>query len=339
MRQPACSLVDSIDLILVASNNRLALELHRSSEHVILRCPWVGDECDLLGDLKAHELALLARSQARLAHLRNDVLVLAQALDVGGIDALGLREGLEMGHAGADEGDAEALARVRVAHGDLHVLGYLECVLHLGQCHVLALLELDQVLLAVDDLDLALVGVLANVACAEVANAVEDHKVLFVLLDHFWIRLRVVHEVASTHSRASDQDLATALADAGVVLVGVQVVALGPVAEADARRLLRRANLRRVVVVGDGGQASGSACLGEAVTLAEGCVEARLHKLLHVRREGRGAGEHDAHAAAEQGLDVGEDDLVVEPVGAHLALLVVGEPGVERPLEERLLDG
>mmetsp|Transcript_1295 Transcript_1295/g.3106 ORF Transcript_1295/g.3106 Transcript_1295/m.3106 type:complete len:525 (+) Transcript_1295:225-1799(+) len=338
MRQPACSLVDSIDLILVASNNRLALELHRSSEHVILRCPWVGDECDLLGDLKAHELALLARSQARLAHLRNDVLVLAQALDVGGIDALGLREGLEMGHAGADEGDAEALARVRVAHGDLHVLGYLECVLHLGQCHVLALLELDQVLLAVDDLEVAVLVDLANVPGAEVAHPLDGDVLRLVLLGHVLVDVVRVDEITLSHHGASDEHLAAGHADVRLVLVRREVVAFGPVPQADASGGSGRAHTRGGVVAEEGHNGA-RARLGESIALAHGAIEDSLHKLLHVRREGRGARDHGANAAAEEGLDLLEDQGVEDGPSAHAARVEVAHPCGQPHVEELLHKG
>ena len=56
--------------------------------------------------------------------------------------------------------------------------------LHLGKCHVLALLQLDEIFLAIDDLKTAVLVNLANVARVEPAHAVLiDREVLLILLD------------------------------------------------------------------------------------------------------------------------------------------------------------
>ena len=95
---------------------------------------------------------------------------------------------------------------------------------HLGECDVLAHLQLDQVLLAVDDLQVALRVVLADVARAKVADAVDDDEVVLVLGGDLGERVGLVVarvlEVALADHRAADDDLASWHADGRILGIG-----------------------------------------------------------------------------------------------------------------------
>ena len=72
---------------------------------------------------------------------------------------------------------------------------------HLGERDVLAVLQLDEVLLAVDDHQVALVRELADVARAEVAHAVDRDELLPVLRDDLGVGVRGRDEVALARPR------------------------------------------------------------------------------------------------------------------------------------------
>lgn len=93
-------------------------------------------------------------------------------------------------------------------------------------------------------------------------------------------RLTGEHEGAG-RGFPSNADLAAAHADVLVIEVGVAVVALLPIAQLDARALLRRPDRRRRVV-GRQRDARARAGLGQAEALPHRAAEDGLHKLLHL---------------------------------------------------------
>mmetsp|Transcript_36899 Transcript_36899/g.115495 ORF Transcript_36899/g.115495 Transcript_36899/m.115495 type:complete len:572 (+) Transcript_36899:70-1785(+) len=327
-----------VDLRLVARDDLAPLELAHRREQLVLRRPELGDEDDLSRDLKLGKLALLALGGDVLEHGGDHFGVLADGTEIARHAERG-RELHERALVWADECDAVRHRGERVHHRQRRVLRRLEHVLNLGEGDVLALLQLDKVLLAIDDHQVALGRVLADVACAKVALAVDRHELVAVLRHHVRVRRGRVDEVAVAHARPADEDLAAGHANLLLVLVRVHVAALLPVAQLDARGHLRWPDLRRGVVAREG-DARGRARLGEAVALPHAALEDGLHKLLHLRAEGRRAGHHQLHVAAEQLLHLFEDEVAdeVRPVSAHAArvilALAVGDRGVNAPLHE-----
>mmetsp|Transcript_26494 Transcript_26494/g.58062 ORF Transcript_26494/g.58062 Transcript_26494/m.58062 type:complete len:383 (-) Transcript_26494:842-1990(-) len=237
---------------------------------------------------------------------------------------------------GADQRDAVRLARARVAHRHLDQRALLKRVLHLGEGDVLALLQLHQVLLAVDDLQVAVGRELADVARVEPTHALLVHReLLLVLLHHVGVGVVGVDQVAAAHQRAADEDLAAAHAHLGIVQVSVLVVAFLPVLELDAGRGRRRTDGASGVVAAHL-NARRSASLGKAVALAARRVEGGLHKRLDLWRERRRSGAGEDDAASEQRLHLLEDELVVEPVRADDSACEVGLARRDAPGEERL---
>mmetsp|Transcript_8060 Transcript_8060/g.20747 ORF Transcript_8060/g.20747 Transcript_8060/m.20747 type:complete len:280 (-) Transcript_8060:959-1798(-) len=233
--------IERLELIFVPCDDLVALQLHCGREHVVLGRPRVGDEAELFGDFEADELGGLACLERRLAHLFDHVRVCTQRIETAS-DALLLRKRAHRGLVGARERDAEAVRRLGVAHRQVNVRRVLERILHLGERNILALLQLDEVLLAVDDLQLPVWQDLADVARAEVAHAIDRRVLRLVLLDHLRIGLVLVDQVALRDHRPTQQNLATRHADAGLVLVREAVAALSVVAQPHARRGGRRAN-------------------------------------------------------------------------------------------------
>mmetsp|Transcript_1298 Transcript_1298/g.3122 ORF Transcript_1298/g.3122 Transcript_1298/m.3122 type:complete len:347 (-) Transcript_1298:8-1048(-) len=321
------SCVDRVDLCHVPRGDVFALDLHGRGEHAVLHGPLVRDEDELLRNLKGSKAVPFALGLEVREHCGHDLLALAHSLHRVALDAKAGCERLEVGHLRADEGDAVALGGMRVDKGNGGILGALEHVLHLGKRHILALLELDEILLAVDELDSALRRELANITRAEVPDAADGHEVALVAPHAIPLCLRLLagrverrqgtlprrrDVIAVGHRGTANENLAPGHANLGLVLVAAVVVALRPVAEAHAGVLLGRAAVPGGAVMrrGDG---RGRARLGKSVALAQGAIEARLHEHLHLGREGRGSREHDAHAPAEELLDLGEDHLLVEP--------------------------
>mmetsp|Transcript_5041 Transcript_5041/g.16231 ORF Transcript_5041/g.16231 Transcript_5041/m.16231 type:complete len:372 (-) Transcript_5041:71-1186(-) len=296
-----------VDLRLVARDDLAPLELAHRREQLVLRRPELGDEDDLSRDLKLGKLALLALGGDVLEHGGDHLGVLADGTEIARHAERG-RELHERALVWADECDAVRHRGERVHHRQRRVLRRLEHVLNLGEGDVLALLQLDKVLLAIDDHQVALGRVLADVACAKVALAVDRHELVAVLRHHVRVRRGRVDEVAVAHARPADEDLAAGHANLLLVLVRVHVAALLPVAQLDARGHLRWPDLRRGVVAREG-DARGRARLGEAVALPHAALEDGLHKLLHLRAEGRRAGHHQLHVAAEQLLHLFEDEV------------------------------
>mmetsp|Transcript_24026 Transcript_24026/g.50396 ORF Transcript_24026/g.50396 Transcript_24026/m.50396 type:complete len:364 (+) Transcript_24026:963-2054(+) len=237
---------------------------------------------------------------------------------------------------GADQRDAVRLARARVAHRHLDQRARLERVLHLGKGDVLALLQLHQVLLAVDDLQVAVGRELADVARVEPTHALLVHReLLLVLLHHVGVGVVGVDQVAAAHQRAADEDLAAAHAHLGIVQVSVLVVAFLPVLELDAGRGRRRTDGASGVVAAHL-NARRSASLGKAVALAARRVEGGLHKRLDLWRERRRSGAGEDESPPEERLHLLKDELVVQPVGADDAAIEVRLARCETPLEEHL---
>ena len=86
----------------------------------------------------------------------------------------------------------------RTYHAHAMRMPCMHCA-HLGECDVLAHLQLDQVLLAVDDLHVAFGRDLADVARAEVADAIDGDEVLLVLGDDVRVGVLRVDQVAVAH--------------------------------------------------------------------------------------------------------------------------------------------
>ena len=213
---------------------------------------------------------------------------------------------------------------IRVGH-HAHVVHHrheLDNRLDLVERHVLAAAQLDEVLLAIDDAQVAARQHLADVAGGKVAHAVDVRVVLGRLLGH------VV--VAERDALAADVDLA-----ARIRLVRRAIAGLGPVGQAHLAARHHAAHRLRVGLIGQLGGA-GAARLRQAVGLHER-PQAHLHELVHLLAEQSAAGDHDAHLAAEHGAaDALEEDAVEEARGRAASeaaqLLLVGL------LEERLLE-
>mmetsp|Transcript_44898 Transcript_44898/g.124531 ORF Transcript_44898/g.124531 Transcript_44898/m.124531 type:complete len:222 (+) Transcript_44898:69-734(+) len=188
--------VDGIDRRLVLRDNLAALELLDGGEHVVLGRPQLLDQDHLGRDLELGELGGGARRLHLLEHAGVHLGVGAHLGDVVGVDTLVGGELLEVGHVGADERDRVRHRRCRVQHRQRDEGRRLEGVLDLGERNVLAHLQLDQVLLAVDDHQVARRRVLADVARAEVADPVDRDEVLLVLLHDVHVGRLLVHEVA-----------------------------------------------------------------------------------------------------------------------------------------------
>ena len=102
------------------------------------------------------------------------------------------------------------------------------------------------------------------------------------------------------------------------------------------RFLLRQLAARGRVISGLTG-----AGLGEAVALDDAAAHGHAEEVLDVARERRAAGDDEAHAAAEAGLDLGEDDLVEDRGGAvvRVAGLEVVELARKAEVVEEAGDG
>ena len=236
----------------------------------------------------------------------------------------------------AHERDAVVVRRLRVAAGHLDESAVLHRVLDLRECHVLALLQLDEVLLAVDDLHAAALAHLPDVARAEVGHAIRvPDKLALILGDDVRVRIGRVDEVALADHRAADKDLATGHLDPLEGRIREAVPSLLPVPQLDrgARRGRPNDSCRVLARFADDGR---GACLGQTVALAHRAVEARLRELLDRGRERRRAGDACLEIAAEQRLHLLEDDLIIEPRGSDQALVVATLTGGQAPLEQLL---
>ena len=130
---------------------------------------------------------------------------------------------------------------------------------------------------------------LTDVSGAEVSDPVDIDEVLLILLDNLRVRVVRVDKVRRRDARTADEHLAAARAHALLVEVGVVVAALLPVAEPDARGLLRRADDARRVV-GEELDARRRARLREAVALS-----GSTHSVSHAPRA------HAVRGAAARG--------------------------------------
>mmetsp|Transcript_67683 Transcript_67683/g.178484 ORF Transcript_67683/g.178484 Transcript_67683/m.178484 type:complete len:516 (+) Transcript_67683:372-1919(+) len=329
---PSSSRVHGGDLRRVLVGDRLALELAHGGHHLVLDRELVVDEDALGGHLELVELALGRRLQV-LEHLCCDGRARADLRPRRAVGQAGGLGELAHGGRGADERDAVGHRRLGVHERHRDEAGRLENVLNLGERNVFAVRQLDEVLLAVDDLDRSRRRHLPDVARTKIADAVEGDEILLVLLHDLRVGVRGIDQVALAHGGPSDEDLTAAHADRRVVLVGEEVVALLPVAQTDARRLLRRADAmlegRREA------DRRRTARLGEAVALNDGALERGHAKLADLEAQRRGAGADHPHLAAEQ-LRHRLEDEPEERVGPDDSLVKVGGSVGERRLEPRL---
>mmetsp|Transcript_44828 Transcript_44828/g.100686 ORF Transcript_44828/g.100686 Transcript_44828/m.100686 type:complete len:646 (+) Transcript_44828:412-2349(+) len=214
----------------------------------------------------------------------------------------------------------------------VHELGVVEGVVHLLQCDILSALELDQVLLAVDDLDAAVGKHHPDVAGLEEAILAED---LCGLLRH--------HVVAAAHVAAPHPDLPAAQAwrahahgILGQVRLPLEVeeVGLGVYQVLDAGNgAAHNADADVVQHL----QRQTEARLREAVALDGRAADAHPNPLLHLAADRAATRHGNLQLASDDALELVEDQKVKEgavPTRGHCTAL-----GCEGRVEEELLPG
>mmetsp|Transcript_3120 Transcript_3120/g.11312 ORF Transcript_3120/g.11312 Transcript_3120/m.11312 type:complete len:346 (-) Transcript_3120:627-1664(-) len=268
------------------------LELHRGRQQPPLDGEGLWGEVDGLHLLKAVELGAPALLLDGPQHGHDDPVVLA-----------------ERGHVLWESpllGPQQDVVRVRVhdrhevapqgvpVHEDLeHERGPLADLLDLLRGHVLALRELEEVLLPVNDLELPSRDPAPDVPGVEPPVLVQDLP-----------GLRLVVVVALEHGGPPDADL-----PARVRLVRVEVRHVGDVVELDLHAGQGRADVADAGVVEPGH--GDDADLGQAVALHH-IREADPEEAHDVRGDGRGPADHELHLAPELGPELAEHDPVPE---------------------------
>ena len=151
-----------------------------------------------------------------------------------------------------DERDSRVGRAVSIHADVLHDRVDLQVGLHFPQGHVLARLQLDQILLSVNDLDASVLQDLANVPGLEVLLPVLGEEVLLGFLRHVVVTFGHVHP--------ANHDLAPRTAR-----IADGVAALLPVDDLDVNSLKGRSDVSsgQVCGVGDGSCGAG---LGKTVT-------------------------------------------------------------------------
>ncbi len=256
----------------------------------ILWRPLIIHDDHALDDLDPRE-ATSAPSSLQLAqHGALDLLVMHEGLEAGLLDADGARQLLQRWLGRNDNRDRLGLRDVRV-HADVGDDGRRAVdALELLEGDVLAVERLDQVLLAVDDLEVAVLIPLADVARLEPA-----------VLSERLGRLLLVVVVALEHRGAAQPHLALR-----VGLVGGEVAGVGEVDQLglDGRRHgadRLRGPLERVLERAHGGR------LGEAVADDHG-ADGHADELLRVLGHGPTGAQAELHTPTGRLLDLLEDD-------------------------------
>ena len=246
---------------------------------------------DLLEPLEPRSLT--HREHALVNHL-HDGGIRAQFLEVTARRVPTLRgpgqENLLVRH---DDGDERRHERVPVDEALRDKPASRVDVLDLLGRDVLALRQLEDVLLAVDDLEPAAGEPQADVARVQPPLVIDD-----------LVRLVLRLVVALEHARAAHANLA-----AGVRPVRGGVVHLGHVLELDLAARYGRSDVSaaEVVLVG---LADDARRLRHAVSLEDGAAEAHPQKLHHLRGDGRAARGHVPDATAEFIPEFGKDNLL-----------------------------
>src|SRR5437660_1376066 len=221
--------VQRVDLVLVLPDDRLALELHRGSQFVAAGLPVSGQDLELLDLLHAGEL--LVGPVHTLLEGRDHRLLPGQLLDGLALQAVLAREA---GHGVRVERDQRHVVGPRVPDRNRlpdQRAGGLQLGLDVGRRHVLAGRVDDQLLLAVDDLQEAVLIELADVAGQQEAVLVERLLGLLglvaVALHHHAAadeHLAVVRELdldsRSRRAHGPDLDVLGAVAGAGAAGLG-----------------------------------------------------------------------------------------------------------------------
>ena len=178
-------LVHAAELLLIVLLDRLALQLESGRHEAGLGGPQLRDEGDVAGQLEALEAGLLAVGADLLQHGLGELALGADLLEALVLQTHRLGEVGDLVAVGDAEGHAEGLRALAVDADVVHERAGLEHGLDLAEGDVLAVLQLDQVLLAVHDLDGAVVPELADVAGLEPPGAVAvGGEVLLCLFGH-----------------------------------------------------------------------------------------------------------------------------------------------------------
>mmetsp|Transcript_144622 Transcript_144622/g.376375 ORF Transcript_144622/g.376375 Transcript_144622/m.376375 type:complete len:231 (+) Transcript_144622:451-1143(+) len=222
------SSVQLVEDVLVSGRNHRPLELLRRRQHVVLGCPQLRDERKLFGNLELYEFLLFADTLAGRSHSLHDPGLLAEYRELT-CNSHFRRQGFDPPLLRADESHREGAAGSAIHHRELHEVAERQGLLHLSECHILSIGTLPQVLLPINDLQRAILADLTDVARAEESDAADVYPIFLVLLEQFRLGICSADVVARTDTRTTNQDLTSRHSNLGLVLVGVQIVALGPI--------------------------------------------------------------------------------------------------------------
>mmetsp|Transcript_11923 Transcript_11923/g.35708 ORF Transcript_11923/g.35708 Transcript_11923/m.35708 type:complete len:457 (+) Transcript_11923:421-1791(+) len=308
--------VHGVDLRLVFLLQLRALQLERGSHELIVHRELLGVHNDSLHQLVSLELALLAGPVDLVQQVLVGLGILADGLVVP-CHPVGCRprlDGLLGRHHNGDEAGLEGVA----IYPDL-LQGRVLLEHRFDRLHrdVLTLGELEDVLLAVDELEGAVSGDGADVPCVEPAVRLQH------LLGH-----RLLLVVPREHCWPPQAHLA--LGWVGMSIVVQLGAALQPESQA---RHGRSHGTRLVRLIWDGDE-GGGAGLGEAIALDHGTAHGDFEEVLHVARK-RGATGHDQlHAPSQGRLDLAEHDLVEQRRRRVVGVALLDE--MQLPLEPKV---
>ena len=287
---------------------------------------------DVAHSLVAVEFLLATNLVEGLENLGLDLGVAAGSLDTGNVGLLNLLlehlagKGREVLGVDTEDGDEGRLRGVTVDVGGGEEVGVAEVdVLDTLGRDVLTLGELEDVLLAVDDLETTELVELTDITSVEPAISLNGLLVLLVVL-----------VVLSQHGGTTHQDLTTR-----VGLVIDRIVVVRDRLEADFASTERGAQVASgvVTVLLDGTNGIG---LSHSVTLTEVVGEGSAKEFLYVRVELSTSADHGTGILeTDGGANLASPDLVVEEVGvvsladgeSHGGLLGVNDVARQAALE------
>lgn len=293
---------------------------------------------DVAHSLVAVELLLATNLVEGLENLSLDLGVAAGSLDTGDVGLLNLLlehlagESREVLGVDTEDGDEGRLRGVTVDVGGGEEVGVAEVdVLDTLGRDVLTLGELEDVLLAVDDLESTELIELTDITSVEPAIGLNGLLVLLVVL-----------VVLSEHGGTTHEDLTTR-----VGLVIDRVVVVRDRLKANFARTKRGAQVASgvVTVLLDGTDGIG---LRHTVTLTEVVGKGSAKEFLYIRVELSTSADHGTGILeTDGGANLASPDLVVDEVGvvgladgeSHGGLLGVNDVARQAALEARSLNG